>query len=66
VLPQIHFQIMNTVNALTGYSGFQFYLGRSPWVIPPLIPGNLPKELQDAATTVTLLMNRLSDDVPDA
>jgi hypothetical protein len=29
-LPQIRFQIMNMVNASTGYSGFQLHLGRSP------------------------------------
>lgn len=30
VLPCIHFQIMNTVNSSTGFSGFQLHLGCSP------------------------------------
>jgi hypothetical protein len=30
VLPWIHFQIMNTVNTSTSYSGFQLHLGHSP------------------------------------
>jgi hypothetical protein len=57
---------MNTINASTGYSSFQLHLGRSPRIIPPLIPGNLPEELRDAAATATSLMNQLSDDIADA
>jgi len=28
---------MNTVNASTGYSGFELHMGRSPRIIPPLV-----------------------------
>ena len=40
-LPLIGFQIMNSVNASTGYSGFQLLMGRSPRLILPFLP---PKE----------------------
>jgi hypothetical protein len=33
---------MNTVNASMGFSGFQLHLGRSPQVIPPIVPDRLP------------------------
>lgn len=45
-LPRIRFDIMNTVNASTGFSGFQLKLGRSPRVIPPLVPTDLPDDLR--------------------
>jgi Chromo (CHRromatin Organisation MOdifier) domain len=37
-LPIIRFNIMNTANSSTGYSPFQLRMGRSPRLIPPLIP----------------------------
>lgn len=37
-LPRIRFDIMNSVNASTGYSGFQLRMGRSPRVMPPIVP----------------------------
>ena len=50
-LPLIRFQIMNTVNASTGYSGFELRMGRSPRVIPPLVEpaaGGEPEEFHVA------------------
>lgn len=55
---------MNTVNASTGFSGFQ--LGCSPRVIPPIVPKHLPIELQDAALTAMLVIQQLEDDVAQA
>jgi len=65
-LPRIRFQIMNSVNASTGFSGFQLHLGRSPRVILPIVPGNLPVELYDAGQTATALIDRLNNDVAQA
>jgi hypothetical protein len=65
-LPRIHFQIMNTVNASTGYSGFQLHLGRSPCVIPPLIPSVLSPEHADSLPLISDLIDRLNTDVADA
>jgi hypothetical protein len=36
-LPWVCFDIMNTINASTGFSPFQLQMGRSPCIIPPLI-----------------------------
>lgn len=33
----VHFDIMNSINASTGFSPFQLWMGQSPRVIPPLI-----------------------------
>ena len=65
-LPRIHFKIMNTVNASTSYSGFQLHLGRSPWVIPPLIPSLLTPEQTDCWPLISDLIDCLNTDVTDA
>ena len=46
-LPLVHFNLMNTVNTLTGFSPFQLHMGCSPHLIPPLILGedNEPESL---------------------
>jgi hypothetical protein len=46
-LPKIHFDIMNSVNASTGFSPFQLRMGRSPRIIPPLVPSNLTANSKD-------------------
>lgn len=65
-LPRIRFQIMNTVNSSTGFSGFQLHLGRSPRIIPPLFTTDMPEDLQDAAKLATNLLNQLANDVTEA
>jgi hypothetical protein len=40
---------MNTINASTGFSPFQLRLGRSPRIIPPIIPKSLLTPPQDNA-----------------
>ncbi|EEB88909.1 hypothetical protein MPER_13063 [Moniliophthora perniciosa FA553] len=57
ILPRIRFTMMNTVNASTGFSGFQLRLGRSPRVIPPLVEDNTlrPREERSAAEVIELL-----------
>ncbi|KIM73217.1 hypothetical protein PILCRDRAFT_81336 [Piloderma croceum F 1598] len=57
---------MNTVNASTGFSGLQLHLGRSPRVIPPIIPCELPVDASGAIETAKSIINRLADDVADA
>jgi len=37
-LPRVRFDILNTINASTGYTGFQLKTGHSPRLIPPLLP----------------------------
>jgi hypothetical protein len=65
-LPRIRFQMMNTVNASTKFSGFQLHLGRSLQVIPPLIPQTLPLKLLNAADTAITTIQQLTDDVAEA
>lgn len=37
-LPKVRFDIMNTVNASTGYTPFQLRFGKSPRLLPPIFP----------------------------
>jgi len=45
-LPKVRFDLMNSTNGSTGLSGFQLRMGRSPRVIPPIVPDNLPVPLR--------------------
>jgi hypothetical protein len=48
-LPRVHFALMNTINASTGFSPFQLRLGRSPRIVPPVIvPPSSAAELKAA------------------
>jgi hypothetical protein len=60
-LPHICFQIMNTVNTSPKFSGFQLHLGRSPRIIPPMIPQSLPTELHNATHTAMSMIKQLSE-----
>ena len=62
VLLQIQFQIMNTINASTGFSGFQLHLGCSPRVIPPIVPSTLPNDLQESAVQASNIIHCLAND----
>ena len=64
-LPRVHFCIMNTVNASTNYSGFQLCLGRSPWIIPPIVPSHLSPELRSAGPAAEAMIAQLQNDVAD-
>ena len=55
---------MNTVNASTGFSGFQLKTGRSPHVIPPLIP--LDIDATPEQTTAHEIITRVTLDVKEA
>ena len=58
--------MMNTINSSTGYSGFQLHLGRSPRVIPPIVPTSLPDNLCSAGSTAENIINQLMNDIADA
>ena len=57
---------MNTVNSSTKFTGFQLHLGRSPRVIPPIVPEVLPVDLLGAADTAIKTVQKLADDVAEA
>jgi hypothetical protein len=40
-LPRIRFDMMNSINASTGFSNFQIRMSCSPRLIPPLVPDSL-------------------------
>lgn len=65
-LPWIHFCIMNTINTSTGYSGFQLQLGRSPQLIPPIVPTSLPPDLHSAASAAENIISQVTEDIADA
>ena len=65
-LTRIHFCIMNTINASTGYSGFQLHLGRSPHIIPPIVPSRLSPKLRSARPAAETVIAQLQNDVADA
>jgi hypothetical protein len=49
--PLPKFEMMNTVNVLTGFSEFQLQMGRFPHLILLIVPGQLPKEVADVGST---------------
>lgn len=58
-LPIIWFNIMNTVNASTRFSGFQLCMGHSPCILLPIVPATLqspPAEEIDACTIVSKML----------
>jgi hypothetical protein len=67
-LPKVRFDIMNTLNALTGYTGFQLRFGRSLQVIPPLVPDRLPVEMKgtNKVKRAEELIEQMKLDVEDA
>src|ERR1700683_103710 len=58
-LPRIRFKMMNSVNASTGFSNFQLHLGRSPHLIPPIVPSELPDDLRLAAVRTKELITQI-------
>jgi len=67
-LPRIRFDMMNSVNASTGFLRFQIRLGCSPRLIPPLVPTTLtpPATEQEETIRARDLITRLNDDVAEA
>jgi hypothetical protein len=63
-LPCIHFAIMNTVNVSTGFSGFQLKSGRSPRIIPSIVP--LPTDASPDHITGHKLITHINTDVQEA
>jgi len=63
-LPLIRFQIMNSVNGSTGYSGFQLLMGRSPRLIPPFMEQTKEDDSPESEHASELI-KRLKWDVED-
>lgn len=67
-LPLVRFNIMNTVNASTGFSPFQLRMGCSPHLIPPLTDSRATKVLQvyPDAGAATEFIEKLALDTMEA
>ena len=65
-LPRICFAIMNSINPSTGFSKFLLHIGCSPWVIPPMIPLDLPPTLCSASFHVEEVISQINLDVNKA
>lgn len=63
-LPRIRFQIMSTINKSTNYTPFQLRFGRTPRIIPPLLPPP-PNPSNDNITAREIIEN-IEIDVADA
>ncbi|KIM78464.1 hypothetical protein PILCRDRAFT_75509, partial [Piloderma croceum F 1598] len=55
-----------SVNASTNFSGFQLHLGRSPRIIPPIIPLTLLDKLVDTGKLALVVLNNIETDVAHA
>ena len=67
-LPRICFNMMNTINSSSGFSGFHLRLGRSPLIIPPIVPSLLEPNLKDTpeALHVESIITKLVSDMNEA
>lgn len=63
-LPHVQFDKMNTINKSTGFTPFQLCFGRSPRVIPPLIPAKQSATVADI--DAWHVIRRLETDVLEA
>ena len=57
---------MNSINASTGFSNFQLHLGHSPWLIPPIVPADLPEDFRSAALVAEDLITQIRTNVMEA
>jgi Integrase zinc binding domain len=66
-LPLVRFNLMNTINASTGFSPFQLRMGRSPRLIPPLVVSDqsMTDDEPEEAAAIELI-DRIALDVADA
>lgn len=67
-LPRIRFDMMNTESASTGFSPFMLRLGRSPRIIPPIVPDKLPADIVNSqeATNAKHIIEKIELDVAEA
>jgi hypothetical protein len=56
---------MNSVNASTGFSGFQIRMGQSPRIIPPLVLGTGTKETSETCAACSII-SQIEADVAEA
>ncbi|TDL14378.1 hypothetical protein BD410DRAFT_694027, partial [Rickenella mellea] len=59
---------MNSVNASTGFSPFQLRMGRSPRIIPPLVPNSLTADISASSEggAAKAIIDQIERDVAEA
>lgn len=62
-LLRIRFNMMNMINAFTGFSSFNLHLGRSPWIMPPLVPSSFTPGIPAEDIQAAELIEKLLDDM---
>jgi hypothetical protein len=60
----IRFNIMNSINKSTGFSGFQLQMGCCPRILPPLLPHFSPGDSGKLAAME--IINKLHEDTLEA
>lgn len=65
-LPRIRFDIMNTINSSTGFSGFQLKTSHLPRIVPPLLPFVPESDELDDVERALGVLKRLRDDIQEA
>ncbi|GJE97594.1 transposase-like protein [Phanerochaete sordida] len=68
-LPRIRFNIMNTVNASTGFSPFHLHLGRAPRIIPAIETSDIrtvEDAYGDAGTDAARIISQINTDFLEA
>lgn len=66
-LPRIRFNMMNTINASTGFTGFQLMTGQSPRIIPPIVmPSASTPDDETAIKDAVGILTTLDDDITAA
>ena len=67
-LPRVRFAIMNTVNASTKVSPFQLRMGRSPRLVPPILPhpATAPMDNNVDSSRAQEMLDRVKLDVQEA
>ena len=64
-LPKVRFDIMNTINASTGFTPFQLHFGKSPRILPPLIPLDEDDDRDQTARDIITLMQPIEWEAKD-
>jgi Integrase zinc binding domain/Chromo (CHRromatin Organisation MOdifier) domain len=64
-LPMIHFHMMNSVNKSTIFLGFQIHMGRSPQIIPPLVPGTTTDDTSEN-TSARSIIAQIENNITEA
>ena len=64
-LPKVRFDIMNTLNASTGFTPFQLRFGKTPRILPPIIPNDGEGHEESSAREIVARMRPIQMEAQD-